>query len=100
MENLNRQPKLLRNLLVITLAAGFFLLAAGPGETAGNETREPKEVTSAPPSSAIPVAEVATHEAAAANLIHTLETQLAPSPAIEIIRIRLPKFSGAHRPAA
>ena len=77
--------------LVFAIAAGFFLLAAGPGETAGNETREPRKVTAPPPLSAIPVAEVASHAAAAANLIHTLEMQLAPSPAIETIRSQLPK---------
>ena len=71
--------------LVFAIAAGLLLLAAGQGETAGNETREGKKATSPSPSSAIPVAEVATHATAAANLIHTLETQLVPSPEIETI---------------
>ena len=81
--------------LVFAIAAGFVLLASGQGETAGNGTREPKKVSALPPSLAIPVAEVATRATEVSNLLHTLETQLAPSPAIETIRKQVPKVS-AH----
>ena len=81
--------------LVFAIVACFVLLAAGQGVTAGNETREPKKVSALPPSSAIPVAEVATRATEVSNLLHTLETQLASSPAIETIRKQLPKVS-AH----
>jgi len=95
MENLQRQPKSKRSLLVFAVAAGFFLLAAGQGEAAGNETRESRKVTSPPPTSAIPVAEVATRATEVTNLLGTLKTQLAPSSAIEAIRSQLAKVS-AH----
>jgi hypothetical protein len=81
--------------LVVALAVGFFLLAAGQAETAGNETREPRKAIALPAPSAIPAAEVATQATAAMNLVRTLETQVAPSPTIEAIRSRLPKVS-AH----
>ena len=87
-----QQPK--RGVPVIALMAALLLLAAVSGESAEPQALEPNKVASPSPSMAIPVAEVATRATGVSNLLRQQETQFAPSPAIETIRVQLPGVSG------
>jgi potassium efflux system protein len=83
-----------QGVLTIVVAAVFFL-AAVPGEAADQATPEPKQAPAPPPATAIPQDEVATRATEVVNFLHTLTTNLAPSPpAIEMIQHSLLEVRG------
>ncbi len=81
--------RLALGLPAIALAAVFFLASASGG-AADQTTSEPKPATAPSPSTAIPSAEVATRATEVTDLLRTLTTNLAPSPAIETVQQALP----------
>ncbi len=93
MKKPDRLLRTAQSVLAIVLAAAFFLAAAS-GEPAGQTTSEPRQAPAPPSSTAIPQAEVVTRALEVSNLLHTLTTNLAPSPEIETIQQSLPEVSG------
>ena len=83
-----------RGVPVIALIAALLLLPGLCGEAAEQQDSSPQKVSAAAPSGPIPVAEIAIRATEASNLLSSLQTQLAPSPAIETIGKRLPVISG------
>jgi len=93
-------PKTLAGLLhpgrdwpVIALAAVLFLLPA-PGQAADQAPPAAGQTATPPPTTAIPPAEIATRATEIPDLLRTLTTTLAPSPAMATIQQSLPEFSG------
>jgi potassium-dependent mechanosensitive channel len=93
---LNRFHRLVRFLLgtlVVALAAAFLFLPVVCGAAPEQKTPEPSKAPAPPPSTAIPLAEIATRATEVSNLLRALDTQLTPSPEIETIQNRLPEVS-------
>jgi potassium-dependent mechanosensitive channel len=86
-------PVVLAALLLGTVAA-FFYPPALHGQTPQQKAPEPQKTVAPPPSSAIPVPEIATRATLVSNALRTLSTRLAPSSEIEKIRELLPEVSG------
>jgi potassium-dependent mechanosensitive channel len=77
--------------MAIALIA-VLLLFAHPGEAA-EQKAEPAKAAAPAATAAISLAEIATQVTEVSNLLHTMMTQLAPSPEIEAIGKRLPAVS-------
>ncbi len=78
---------------MVALVAAFFLLPA-PGGAVDQTPPEPKQAAAPPATTAIAPAEVPTRATEVTELLQTLSTNLAPSPAIETIQHSLPEVSG------
>jgi len=87
-----RVQRIVKSLQAIGVAV-IFLLAAAPGESAGQTTVESKQAAESASAEAIPAAEVAGKASQALNLLNTLSAKFAPSPEIEKIRESLPGAS-------
>lgn len=90
--NVHTGLRALSSIVVIALA-GVFCVSPLPGQTPEPKNAAPPKVTAPPSSTAEPVAEIATQATAAATLLRTLTTKLAPSSEIEKIQETLPKVS-------
>jgi len=90
MKKLEELRRAARRLPVIVLAAVFLLMAV-PGTAAAQTPSEPQQTTAPSATTAISQAEVAIRATELDNLLRTLATNLAPSPAIETIQNSLPE---------
>jgi potassium efflux system protein len=77
--------------LAVALAAAFLFLPVAFGQTTGKKTPEPAKTPAPPPSTAIPLADVATRATEVSALVRSLSSQFAPSPEIETIQTELPE---------
>ena len=85
----------MRSTLVVVLAATFFMSVAAGQAPKANAPAQPSKTKESPqpPAPGIATAEVAAQAAALSNVLRALETQLAPSPAIEAIKKQISEVS-------
>jgi potassium-dependent mechanosensitive channel len=72
----------------------LLLLVAVPGTAVAQTNAEPKNTTTPPPRTVIPVVEVASQATEVSQLLRRLSVQFAPSPALDTIDKMLPEVSG------
>src|SRR5262245_53832329 len=95
MKELQRFLDSIRGTAVVVLAAILFLPVATGQAPKTNAPAQPSKtnVLPPPPAEGIATAEVATQAAGLSNVLRSLETQLAPSPAIEAIKKEISEVS-------
>ena len=95
MKELQRLQDAMRSTVVVVLAATFFMSVAVGQAPKANAPAQPSKTKESPqpPAQGIATAEVATQAAELSNVLRTLETQLAPSPAIEAIKKQISEVS-------